>query len=269
MRNYNFDKIKATVENVHSKIDEFCHVYFDLRYSENGTEDDADMFFLLTEIRGCLASIMEHSEYPCLDIKTVFHEFIKLDEFVYNISSFINDGIGGEELASTINEVSSLIDPQMLSVDTSVYKANMISEIDRPEKDENEIILENVWMENTTFDAMNGVFNHLWRLGYLSRPHRLIEESDEYGEVEGVTLDFALYKDRADDLIELLRVFTRYAYTNYEYEHDNGWDFRNIINMITDRLDNIPESRKYKNFQLVQYIYNDIMYKSPNPFGEE
>ena len=146
MRNYNFNEIKTAVENAHSKIDKFCHIYFDLRYSENGTEDDADMFFLLTEIRGCLASIMEHSEYPCLDMKTVFNEFIRLDEFVYNISSFINDGIGGEELASAINEVSLLIDPQILSVDTSIYKANIISEIDRPEKDGNEIILENVWM---------------------------------------------------------------------------------------------------------------------------
>lgn len=263
----NFSKTFGTnMEAAYDKIDGFCHIYFNRMYSETGTKNDADMFFLLAHIRRCLVSIMEHSECPDMNIKTVFHEFIRLSQFIHQIQSFMSDGIGGEELGNVIKEVSSLIDPQMLSVDVSVYESNIVSETNRPEKDGNEIVLEKICMEDTTFSITNGVFNHLYRLGYLSRPHKLVEEFDEDGEFKGVVLNIALYENKADDLADFLKIFSKYAYNNKDNEYDFGWNFNHIANVI---LDNITESRKCKNFQLTQYIYNAVVYGNPNPFGGE
>ena len=83
-----------------------------------------------------------------------------------------------------------------------------------------------------------------------------------------------MYVDKVDDLIDFLSTFTRYAYTNCEDTHDNGWDFRNIIHTLSEKAEEIKSSRKYKNFELVKYLYNDAMYGTPNPFrvlekGEE
>ena len=263
----NFSKtFGANMEAAYDKIDGFCHIYFNQMHSETGTKNDADMFFLLAHVRRCLASIMEHSECPDMNIKTVFHEFIRLSQFIHQIQSFMSDGIGGEELGNVIKEVSSLIDPQILSVDVSIYESNIVSETNRPEKDGNEIILEKIWMEDTTFSITNGVFNHLYRLGYLSRPHRLVEEFDEDGKLKGVVLNLALYENKADDLADFLKIFSKYAYNNKDNEYDFGWNFNHIANVI---LDNITESRKYKNSQLTQYIYNAVVYGNPNPFGGE
>ena len=258
MRNFN-KTFRANVEAVYNKINSLCNIYYDRRHSEAGTEDDANIFFYLTAIRRHLLSIMEHNGYP--NIKTVFHEFVCLSESIHQIQSFINDDTNGEELGNAIKEVSSLIDPQMLSVDVSVYESNIVS--DYPE-DGDEIVLDDIWMNNTPADMLDGVFNHLRRLGYLSRRHQIIEEFDEDGEFEGVILNFGVYKNKAEDLADFLKVFSRYAYNTIN-EYDFGWEFGHIANMI---LHSMSESRKYKNTQLTQYIYNSVVYGNPNPFGE-
>lgn len=176
----------------------------------------------------------------------------------------MSDGIGGEELGNVIKEVSSLIDPQILSVDVSVYESNVVSETNRPEKDGNEIILENIWMENTPADMLDGVFNHLWRLGYLSRQHQIVERLNGDGEFEGVVLNFALYENKANDLVDFLKIFSKYAYSGKDNKYDFGWDFNHIANILS----NMSESKRYKNLQLTQYIYNSVVYGNPNPFGE-
>lgn len=263
MRNFN-ETFRTNVEAAYNKINGFCNVYYDRMHKPGSTDDDMNMFSFLTQIRRCLVSIMEYSECPDMNTKMIFHEFVCLSEFIHQIQLFMDDGINEEELDNVIKEVSSLIDPQMLSVDVSVYESNIVSETNRPEKDGNEIVLENVWMENTPANTLDGVFNHLWKLGYLSRQHQIIKKFDEDGEFEGVVLNFALYENKANDLVDFLKIFSKYAYSGKDNKYDFGWDFNHIANILS----NMSESKRYKNLQLTQYIYNSVVYGNPNPFGE-
>lgn len=265
----NFNMFKEVVENAKDMIDNVYSIYLD-KYRmvevDNEDEDTSDIYNLLYDIRWKLEVIISNL---CYDIKTVTDTVISLAEPMYNISSYVNDGIGGEELKDAIDAVDKIADRKFFYVDESVYNSMIIDERDRPEKDGNEIVIEDIWMDNVLKEDLDNIFYSLYKIGYLSRLHRATEEEDG----SGVILDLAVYKDKADDLVEFLNVFTRYSYTNNIGEHDRGWDFRNVIRILSERMEEFKDSRKYKNFELTKFIYNSTMYRNSNPFrvlrGEE
>lgn len=59
-----------------------------------------------------------------------------------------------------------------------------------------------------------------------------------------------------------------YVYISITDEYKYGWDFRDIIYTLSSySIEECQDSKKYKNFKLVQYIHNDILYGEPNPFS--
>lgn len=265
----NFNMFREVVMNAKDMIDNVYSIYLD-KYRvlgiDNEDADISDIYNLLYDIHWKLETIISNL---CYDIKTVTDTVISLAEPMYNISSYVNDGIGGEELKDAIDAVDKIADRKFFYVDESVYDSMVIDERDRPEKDGNEIIIEGIWMSDAFKEDLDNVFYPLYKIGYLSRLHRATDEEDGSGAV----LDLAVYKDKADDLIEFLNTFTRYSYTNDTDEHDNGWDFRNVIRTLSEKMEEFQDSRKYKNFELTKYIYNSAMYGNSNPFrvlrGEE
>lgn len=257
----NFTEFRNVVMKARDLVDNVYDIYLDKYRTlgvDNEDEDTSDIYNLLYSIKSNL-------EYICMDInydiKSVTDTVIRMSEHVYNISSYVNDGIGGQELKEAIDAVDKIADSRFFYVDESVYCSMIIDERSRPEKEGNEIIIDNIWMDDTTKEAMDEIFYPLYEIGYLSRLHRVPEEYDD-----GVILDIAVYIDKVDDLIDFLNTFTRYAYTNCEDTHDNGWDFRNIIRTLSEKAEENKNSRKYRNFELVKYLYNDVMYGTPNPF---
>lgn len=258
----NFNMFREVVMNAKDMIDNVYSIYLD-KYRVLGVDNEdvdvSDIYNLLYDIRWKLGIIVSNL---CYDIKTVTDMVISLAEPMYSISSYINDGIGGEELKDAIDAVDKIADCKFFSVDESVYKSMVIDERERPEKDGNEIIIEDIWMDRCSKEDLDKVFYPLYEIGYLSRLHRTTEEEDGSGTV----LDLAVYKDKADDLIEFLNTFTRYSYTNDTGEHDRGWDFRNVIRILSEKIEEFQDSRKYRNFELVKYLYNNAVYGTPNPF---
>lgn len=264
----NFNMFREVVMNAKDMIDDVYSIYLD-KYRTLGVDNEdadiSDIYNLLYDIRWKLETIISNL---CYDIKTVTDTVISLAEPMYNISSYVNDGIGGEELKDAIDAVDKIADRKFFYVDESVYDSMVIDERDRPEKNGNEIIIENIWVPDATKEDLDKVFYPLYKIGYLSRLHAAEEESGS-----GTVLNLAVYKDKADDLIDFLNTFTRYSYTNDTDEHDNGWDFRNVIHILSEKIEEFQNSRKYINFELTKYIYNSAVYGNSNPFrvlrGEE
>lgn len=250
----NFTEFKEVVENAKDMVD----VVYDI-YRVKDLEDDEiyRIYNLIYDIRWKLETIISNL---CYDIKTVTDTVISLAKPMYYISEYVNDGIGGEELRAAVDATDKIADSKFFSVDESVYDSMVIDERDRPEKDGNEIIIEDIWMDEAHKEDLDKVFYPLYKIGYLSRLHRATDEDD------GTVLDLAIYKDKADDLLDFLNTFTRYSYTNDTGEHDRGWDFRNVIRILSERMEEFKDSRKYKNFELTKFIYNSAMYGNSNPF---
>lgn len=109
---------------------------------------------------------------------------------------------------------------------------------------------------------MENLFNHIWKLGYLSEQCEIIPDDDGY------MLNFTVYKNKIEDLMDLLITFMEYVYISITDEYKYGWDFRDIIHTLSlYTIEECRDSKKYKNFKLIQYIHNDIIYGEPNPFS--
>lgn len=259
----NFNMFREVVENAKDTIDTVYDIY---RVKDLEDDEIYRIYNLIYDIRWKLETIISNL---CYDIKTVTDTVISLAKPMYYISEYVNDNIGGPELKDAVDAVDKIADRRFFSVDESIYDSMVIDERDRPEKDGNEIIIEDIWMDGAHKEDLDKVFYPLYKIGYLSRLHRTTEEEDGSGTI----LDLAIYKNKADDLLEFLNTFTRYSYTNDTGEHDRGWDFRNVIRLLSERMEEFKDSRKYKNFELTKYIYNSTVYGNSNPFrvlrGEE
>lgn len=161
------------------------------------------------------------------------------------------------ELIQTADKISNF---DFLETDTSIYKS-MVNNKNTSCNSET-VTFTNVWTYSAT--GLENLFNHIWKLGYLSEQCEIISDEDE----EGHLLNFSVYKNKIEDLADLLYVFMEYTYISVTGEYDYGWDFRNIIHTLSlYNIEECEDSRKHKKFKLMQYIHNDMVYGVPNPFS--
>ena len=161
------------------------------------------------------------------------------------------------ELIEIANKISNF---SFLEADTSIYK----SIVDNKNASHNNetVNFTDVWTCSAT--GLEDIFNHILELGYISERCEITPDSNE----EGYVLNFSVYKNKIEDLADLLYTFMEYAYISVTDEYKYGWDFRNIIHTLSlYNIEECEDSRKYKNFKIMQYIHNDIVYGEPNPFS--
>ena len=176
-----------------------------------------------------------------------FPEYPGSDDFGCKVSELI-------EIANIISNFD------FLETDTSIYKS-MVDNKNTSCNSET-VTFTNVWTCSAT--GLENLFDHIWKLGYLSGQCEIIPEEYE----DGYMLNFTMYKNKIEDLADLLTTFMEYVYISVTDEYKYGWDFRNIIYTLSSySIEECQDGRKYKNFKLMQYIHNDIVYGEPNPFN--
>lgn len=194
------------------------------------------------------------------DTKSVISTTIDLLGTIYALPHYTGSDDFGCKVLELIEIADMISNFDFLEVDTSIYKS--MADNKNTSSNNETVSFTNVWTCSAT--GLENLFDHIWKLGYLSEQCEIIPEEYE----EGYMLNFTVYKNKIEDLADLLITFMEYVYISVTGEYKYGWDFRNIIYTLSSySIEECQDSRKYKNFKLMQYIHNDIVYGEPNPFS--
>lgn len=192
--------------------------------------------------------------------RSVIRTIIDLLAAIYIFPGYTGSDDFGCKVSELIEIANIISNFDFLETDTSIYKS-MVDNKNTSCNSET-VTFTNVWMCSAT--GLENLFNHIWELGYLSEQCEII--STEYED--GYILNFTVYKNKIEDLADLLITFMEYVYISVTDEYKYGWDFRDIIYTLSSySIEECQDSKKYKNFKLMQYIHNDIVYGEPNPFS--
>lgn len=254
--NNNKEKFREAILCTHDILQDLYRMYM----CTNDKKDNDVIYDLMYKMSGYI-DIISLNEFD-YNSKFTMDATIDLLSTIYDLlveytSSSNNFGYKILDLIEIANKISNF---SFLETDTFIYESMVNNK--NTSCDDEIVSFTDVWTCSAT--GLENLFNHIWELGYLSEQCEIIPDKYE----EGYILNFSVYKSKIEDLADLLNTFMEYTYISVTDEYKYGWDFRNIIHTLSlYNIEECEDSRKHKNFKLMQYIHNDIVYGEPNPFS--